>query len=100
MVSAMSQFPTVYLGEISVLIDGNPQTTITQNNNSTHTSLYFTYELSGNLNVQIVSDYVIPEFQTWTPILILLTLMFIIFIYKSKKSNEYRIYKKSFKTSK
>jgi SagB-type dehydrogenase family enzyme len=72
-------------GDFSVLINGNPQTTLTQNNNSTHTSLSFTYELLGNLNVQITGEYVIPEFPTWTSTLILLALMAILFIYKHKK---------------
>jgi len=72
-------------GDFTVLINGNPQTTLTQNTNSTHASLYFTYELLGSLNVQIVSEYVIPEFQTWKSIFVLLILMFIVFIYKRKK---------------
>jgi SagB-type dehydrogenase family enzyme len=73
-------------GDFTVLINGNPQTTLIQINNSTHTSLYFTYELLGSLNIQIISEYVIPEFQTWTSILILMILMFIIIIYKRKNS--------------
>ena len=71
-------------GSFSVLINGNPITTLTQNSNSTHASLHFTYELSSNLTVDIVGDYVIPEFHTWPSILILMILMFTIIIYKRK----------------
>ena len=73
-------------GDFTMLIDGNPETTLKQNNNSTHTSLHFTYEILNTLNVQIISEYVIPEFRAWTPTLILMVLMFTLIIHKRKNS--------------
>lgn len=69
-------------GDFTVLIDGTPTTTLIQNNNSTHISLYFTYELLSSLNVQIVGEYVIPEFQTWISILILFIIVYCMHLQK------------------
>jgi SagB-type dehydrogenase family enzyme len=73
-------------GAFTVLIDGDSPSTMIQNSNSTHTSLYFTYEISNSFNVQIVGEHVIPEFQTWTPLLISFILLFVICAYKKKLS--------------
>ncbi len=76
---------TLLWGNFTVLLNGNPPTTLTQKDNATHTSLHFTYELLSTLNIQIISEYGIPGFQTWTLILILLILTFALLIYKRKK---------------
>ncbi len=76
---------TLLWGNFTVLVNGNPPTTLTERNNATHTSLHFTYELLSPLNVQIISEYGIPGFHTWTLILILLILTFALLIYKRKK---------------
>ena len=62
---------TLLWGDFTVLVDGNSATTLVWRDNATHTSLHFTYELLNSLNVQIISEYVIPEFSTWTSIIII-----------------------------
>jgi SagB-type dehydrogenase family enzyme len=78
---------TLLWGDFTVLVDGNPPTTLAQRDNATHTSLHFTFELLSNLNVQIIGEYAIPEFQTWASmLLIFFILTFIILIYERKNS--------------
>jgi SagB-type dehydrogenase family enzyme len=78
---------TLLWGDFTVIVDGNPPTTLVRRDNATHTSLHFTYELLSTRNLQIISEHVIPEFQTSTPIiLIFLILTFTIVIYKRKNS--------------
>lgn len=78
---------TLLWGDFTVLVDGNPPTTLVRRDNATHTSLHFTYKLLSTRNLQIISEHVIPEFQTSTPILLIfLILTFTIVIYKRKNS--------------
>ena len=80
---------TLLWGDFTLLVDGNLPTTLTRRDNATHTSLYFTYELLSNRNVQIIGEYVIPEFQTWASMLLMfLILTFTIAIYRRKQERE------------
>lgn len=79
---------TLLWGDFTVLVDGDPPTTLVRRDNATHTSLRFTCELLGNLNLQVISEHVIPEFQTSTPILLIFVILtFTMVIYKRKNSN-------------
>ena len=72
-------------GDFTVLIDGDPPMELIRKDNATHISLYFTYELQSTRTVQIIGTEVIPEFPTWTPILLILILLSIaIAIYKRR----------------
>ena len=63
----------------TVLIDGSPPLTLSETSNDTHTFLYFTY-LHSEHEVAIV-----PEFPTWTPMLLLLMVLTVaIAIYKRR----------------
>ena len=76
---------TLLWGDFTALVDGNSPTTLTRSDNATHTSLYFTYELLSNRNIQIIGEYVIPEFQTWASILLIfLALTVTIAIHKAR----------------
>ena len=80
---------TLLWGDFTVLINGNPPPTLTQGSNATHNSLYFTYDLLSTLNVQIISEYVIPEFQTEKAMLfILLIAGFTLLVYKRKINSD------------
>jgi len=79
---------TLLWGDFTVLINGNSITSLTRKDNATHTSLYFTYKLLSSLNVQIIGEHVIPEFQTWTSILLIfLALTVTIIICKRRPLN-------------
>lgn len=62
---------TLLWGDFTVLIDGNSPTTLTRIDNTTHTSLHFTYELLSPRSIQIIGEHVIPEFPTWTSIILI-----------------------------
>ncbi|MFC1488163.1 nitroreductase family protein, partial [Thermoproteota archaeon] len=74
-------------GDFMLLINGNAQTNLMYNANSTHTSFYFNYVLSDQIIVQLQSEYVIPEFQVWSPLLILSISIFILFRLKKYRIN-------------
>ena len=62
---------TLVWGDFTVLIDGNSPTSLTQKDNATHISLYFTYQLLSTRKVQMIGEHVIPEFSTWIPVLLM-----------------------------
>jgi len=68
-------FPNDLLwGNLTVLVDGNATVEPIREDNGTHTSLYFTYELQGAKNVQVTGTEAVPEF----PSLIILSLFMIV----------------------
>ena len=69
-------------GDFTVLINGTPPTSLTRKDNATHTSLYFAYKLLSSLNVQIIGEHVIPEFQTWIYILLMFSMFAFVATYK------------------
>jgi len=78
-------------GDWIVLVDEQPVIP-TVNENANNTYLYFTYGHSTK-TVEIIGTYAIPEFPSWTPILIMLvSVMFVVVIYRSilTKPNEWR----------
>jgi len=62
---------TLLWGDFTVLVDGNSPTTLVRRDNATHTSLHFTYELLSHRSIQIIGEHVIPEFPTWTSIILI-----------------------------
>jgi hypothetical protein len=54
-----------------VLVDGNPPVYFNVTDTADYTYLYFTYSHTSK-EVSITSTYVIPEFPTWTSILLIL----------------------------
>jgi len=75
----------------TVLVDGLPPTsepTITSNTN--HISLYFTYELQSTKTVQIIGTEVIPEFPTWTSMLLILIVLTVAIIICKRARNPSR----------
>jgi len=73
--------------EWDVAINGTSLSTqeITVTFNSTHYSIYFTCRTS-TVTIQVISKYVIPEFPTWTSILLtLIVLTVAIAIYKRRR---------------
>jgi hypothetical protein len=50
-------------GDFTVLVNGDPTIDLIRKDNTTHISLYFTYELQSTKTVQIVGSEVIPEFS-------------------------------------
>ena len=76
---------TLLWGDFTVLVDGNPPISLIRKDNATHISLYFTYEMRSTLKVKIQGTEVIPEFPTWTSmLLILIVLTVAVAIYKRR----------------
>lgn len=70
-------------GNYTVLVDGKPLAATT-NTNSTHASLYFSFDASNNVNVEILTEKVIPEFQTWTFTLAFFVMLFFGYLCKRR----------------
>jgi hypothetical protein len=67
----------------SVLIDGKQQNGLLSHENSTHTSIYFSYDHEGSQRVIVT-----PEFQQFTiPLLFLIATLLAIIIYKKKRTS-------------
>lgn len=81
---------TLLWGDFTVLINGNPPTILIRKDNATHTSLHFTYKLLSSLNVQIIGEHVIPEFQTWIYILLMFCMFAFIASYKLRSARRTR----------
>jgi hypothetical protein len=74
-------------GEFSVYIDGSPlvqDVDYTQTYNGTHHTFYITYNHSTH-TIEIIGTNVIPEFPTWTSILLILIVLTVaIVVYKRR----------------
>ena len=72
-------------GPWTVTIDGQPPIDFIPTDNATHTFLYFTYTHASTRYVIIQGTEVIPEFPTWTSILLILILLTVaVIIYKRR----------------
>jgi len=73
----------------TVLVNGNPVTP-TVNEEANNTYLYFTYQHSIK-TVEIIGTDAIPEFPSWTPLLIMLiAVLALVVVYKRKLQNRGR----------
>jgi hypothetical protein len=59
----------------TITIDGQPPIEFIQTSNDTHNFLYFTYAHASTSHIIIKGTTVIPEFPTWTSILIILVVL-------------------------
>jgi len=78
-------------GDWVVLVDEHPVMP-TVNEDANNTYIYFTYGHSTK-TVEIIGTYAIPEFPSWTLMLLLIVLLFVVAIYKRRlqKTNHYLI---------
>jgi len=76
---------TLLGGDFTVLVNGKPPTDLIPTPNATHNSFNFTIEFQSTSKVQIIATEVVPEFPTWTSILLVLVVLTVsIALYKRR----------------